>query len=1847
MIIRNHLLRYFGDSNLDVITSILIIDFMADMRQRKLSGTYINNAVRVLKMLLRQAVERDVLADYPIKKKIPKEKEKPLRLELTSDERARFFAVFDDEAGFRMFLESKRQLGPVRESDSFTKPRRFGGGLRSDSKAAGEAFERFRELRELFVVAIETGLRKSDLRNLRWDQIDVFGGFIRVLMQKTTLEAEIPISRACRDALDAAEVRSGHDEYVFLDARGRRYPFTRVFVVCLFWRRHLLISRVAFVFMTCDTRSVVDLRASPSACRSSRRRLDIRQRGWRSATRDRPPRRCGLWWWRSMRTLCHCRRSDRDGFRAFFEESASFIQIRVRHGPEALRSYTPGRRMPPEDTPLLESILCDGPTFISPRPPRSPMIRVVCHSCQKPLSLDETKLPEREISFPCPVCKTKISIDRRALINQAPADPGRAPSRMEKRTTEQELPGHEFFERAKAAGESHKYDEAMMWYLKGADAGNSWSMCNIGWLYSSGRGVTVDKARAAEWYLRAADSGDSLAMRNLADMCREGTGVPQDYEKALTWYRKGASLGDATCLFYVGWLYDNGWGITQDYKQAMTWYLKAAEQADSSAMRNVGVLYELGQGVPKDEVEASRWYLRAAELGDGLGMRNLGQAYQHGRGVKRDVAEAIRWYARAAETGIAKAYLDLAKLYHEGKDIAANPAEALKWYKKAAKAGDADAAKVVAALPAQEAATDSPSDSDEPAEVGRPTVDPPSLAPLPRRAEDRPFSEFELPNEMRTLITAIYDQLIAPCRAHVSAANQSRVRENRLAQEALTATESRVAAGVARIGQLCKDAEAHLQRNCDLETDTAMPDVAERRDHRPLDTALRELEEQLQSEASQFLSETNLPLWPANGAARVVIVVGTIFLAFQYWPLLFAWPLIVVVSRLIIAHQLTTRFKSCVTLAVSLRSDLEAALPVAKAVYQRAIDTADKSRANRMAEIRDWAAAVSQDLRERCKRLWEESGFAAEEWDSPAWQHWAPDASAEFAARIGTFRITADDLRSIFSDVSWDFSVPALIPFGDNRCLVLEAPHDARAATEGMRSVVVRALATTPPGKARFTFIDPVSLGQNVAEFMALGDAHRDLIGGKAWSEPHHVEQQLAELTEHMETVIQKYLRKDYATIRDYNQAAQEVAEPFRFIVVFDFPVNFTESSARRLVSIVRNGPRCGVYTFIVRDPSKPLPYGFNWLDLAQSATVIQWPGKGIGPVWSEGRLADASLTTDVLSNPDIVGRIMRDSGDSATEAMKVEVPFEKLLGLAALDVAGWWRQSAAKNLKVPLGPTGARKPQYLTLGEGLAHHVLVVGRTGSGKTNLMHVIITTIALAYSPDEVQLYLIDFKGGVGFKPYADRRLPHAAVIAIETEREFGMSVLQRLDRELKQREALFKAAGSGVDDLAKYRAVTAADKPLPRVLVIIDEFQEFFTQDDAIATQARAIFDRIVRQGRSFGLHLLLGTQSLSGAAELSSSTKGQMGVRIALPCSETDAQMILSDKNAAARLLSRPGEGIYNDGAGDVERNSPFQVALFSQEDLQFYLDAVAEMTSARNLARRPMIFEGNEPADFQECEYLRGGISTATSRTNAAWLGEAVAILPPVRAAFARQTARHLLIVDRDEEEGVGMTAAALVSLLRQHPTGTAKFHLLNYCSADAPWSSYCDDVREAFGDDIELLNRHTLSMRLNELVSAVNERLDSRSVAEKSSYLVIFGLHRARDLRASDEWNDSHSRDSAPAEQLVRLLRDGPEAGVHVIAWCDTVSNARRTVDRSLREFGMRVAAAMSTSDSDALLDCADAARLDKPHRALFYDEEKPGSLLKFRPYSVPSLALIRDLAAQRAWLQEAAARERPEVV
>lgn len=246
-------------------------------------------------------------------------------------------------------------------------------------------------------------------------------------------------------------------------------------------------------------------------------------------------------------------------------------------------------------------------------------------------------------------------------------------------------------------------------------------------------------------------------------------------------------------------------------------------------------------------------------------------------------------------------------------------------------------------------------------------------------------------------------------------------------------------------------------------------------------------------------------------------------------------------------------------------------------------------------------------------------------WSDGAWREWEPTQAVPGCLRVGTVVPDMPRFRFHFPD-NQPLAVPALVDYEAGKGIIIAADGALTEARQMAQSAILRLLATVPPASVRFVMVDPVSLGGNVAGFMALEKYEASLVGGKAWSDARHIEQALTEVTEHMETVIQKYLREDYKSIAEYNAKAR-VKEAYRIVVIFDFPVNFTEGTAKRLISIMRNGPRCGVFPIIVADNTKPLPYGVSWNDLTQFAMVLQ-PSDAPAVVLVDGQPSSPQVAT-------------------------------------------------------------------------------------------------------------------------------------------------------------------------------------------------------------------------------------------------------------------------------------------------------------------------------------------------------------------------------------------------------------------------------------------------------------------------------------------------------------------------------------------------------------------------------------------------------------------------------------------
>src|SRR5208282_2104333 len=677
------------------------------------------------------------------------------------------------------------------------------------------------------------------------------------------------------------------------------------------------------------------------------------------------------------------------------------------------------------------------------------------------------------------------------------------------------------------------------------------------------------------------------------------------------------------------------------------------------------------------------------------------------------------------------------------------------------------------------------------------------------------------------------------------------------------------------------------------------------------------------------------------------------------------------------------------------------------------------------------------------------------------------------------------------------FSVPLVLAYPLEGSILFETARTGNdEPVETINNVIFRLLSTTPPGKLSFTIFDPVGLGQNFAALMHLADYEESYINSRIWTQTGQIEEKLAELNEHMEKVIQMYLRNEYATITEYNAQAGSIAEKYHFLVIASFPVNFSDTAARRLRNIAASGARCGVYTLIHWDQRHALPQDFVPDELRKNSIGLVRVEKGFE--LSGWRKAGTRLVLDRPPSPEFATQFLNEVGQSSKDSNRVEVPFDQV----APPDAKLWTEDTTEELTVPIGRSGATKLQQLAIGKGTRQHALVAGKTGSGKSTLFHVIITNLALWCSPEQVEFYLVDFKKGVEFKCYATRRLPHAKVVAIESDREFGLSVLERVDAELRRRGDLFRQLG--VQDVAGYKKAGGTE-PMPRALLIIDEFQEYFTEEDRVSQGAAVLLDRIVRQGRAFGIHVLLGSQTLGGAYTLARATIGQMVIRIALMCNEADAYLIMDQDNPAPRLLSRPGEGIYNDTAGSIEGNSPFQTVWLPDHVRDVYLAKIRERADA-NRYPGPIVFEGNAPADVLENLPLRVALASPAVKAavpSRVWLGAPNSIKGPTEAVFQRQSGSNLLIVGQSEERSVTLLAIALVSLAAQYPKKSARFILLDSSPPGFPQREFLQRVIQAVPHEIVQVNNSNLAEIMNGLAEDL-KRSDEKGRAPETFVLI-----------------------------------------------------------------------------------------------------------------------------------------------
>ncbi|WP_204297838.1 FtsK/SpoIIIE domain-containing protein [Actinoplanes campanulatus] len=717
-----------------------------------------------------------------------------------------------------------------------------------------------------------------------------------------------------------------------------------------------------------------------------------------------------------------------------------------------------------------------------------------------------------------------------------------------------------------------------------------------------------------------------------------------------------------------------------------------------------------------------------------------------------------------------------------------------------------------------------------------------------------------------------------------------------------------------------------------------------------------------------------------------------------------------------------------------------------------------------------------------------------------------------------------------------DVRFPAVVPLLGTGHLTIDATATDPRVFGLLRSLLLRLLAAAPPGSLLVRAVDGVGGGAVFAPFEELSDAG-------LMSPPATDRQGLRDVLSEAE----KWLRPARSGGRRGRR------DRSLLVVIASLPELTEGEELRRIAALAQQGPDSGLHLIVAGWPPPPLTAETTQAPLPRTtaisvrnpyAIVGDPPGGTFGSAPAATWL-NAPVFLDEDPPPRLIDAVCRELAADSAEASRVALsdllPDEEL-----------WSQDAAAGVETVVGHHGD-VPLVLRFND-LTPHWMLGGRSGAGKTAFLINVLYGLGARYSPDELALYLLDFKEGVSFAEFVptqrDRTwLPHARAVGVESDREYGLAVLRELDAEMGRRSLAYKRAG--VSRFADLRAVAAEEGrggSLPRVLCVIDEFQVLLAGNDPMAAEAVALLESLARKGRSYGIHLVLASQTVLGVEALYAkrdSIFGQFPVRIALP----GGGDVLEPTNDAAAGLPM-GSAVVNTAGGlggprGATRGHE-RVVRFPDPhaDQRLLSDLRHRLWGARDQeAQPPRVFAGYAHQHLADDPTYRAALAGRVARP-AALVGRVIDVALS-SAAFPLDSSpgRHLAILG-SQPAGAEVLDAAARSLAACHPPRTTRFVI---ASMVAEGDELAAELAAEIGhrQEVTLVDAAGLAAELD---------------PERPGYRVVFGL------------------DAAPPGSLTglrRLLREGPSRGVHLLSWW-----------RGVRRFNEEIGGSMGREDVAGLL-------------------------------------------------------------
>lgn len=801
--------------------------------------------------------------------------------------------------------------------------------------------------------------------------------------------------------------------------------------------------------------------------------------------------------------------------------------------------------------------------------------------------------------------------------------------------------------------------------------------------------------------------------------------------------------------------------------------------------------------------------------------------------------------------------------------------------------------------------------------------------------------------------------------------------------------------------------------------------------------------------------------------------------------------------------------------------------------------------------------------------------------------------------------------------------------------LSYEGKEQQRPLQQQLRMLILRMFMSYPAAKVEVVRIDPMELGGTFTMFEQLGKEQQRITDSKTWSDEKEITDAITVLRQKMESIMAAY---------GENRESRLQREPIRILAITDFPRNFSEEALRNLQAIVRKAADCGVCVFIwARSEEVAKLVSGKQAIFSEIRRMLHVAEESNGVAMLETDFGEKIALrfdpmTDMAANSDkILATLVEGIHNAAPPKEHFMDMFEEDLN----DPNNWFHENSIRELSIPIGIQGADSVVRYVVGKsGIAanvHHAMVAGQTGAGKSTLLHTIIMSTLLNYAPDEVQLYLADFKEGVEFKKYSKFNLPSIRVIAIDCEKEFGLSILNELHTEMSRRYDLFDSEAD-CSSFQTYREKTG--KKLPRLLVIIDEIQELFRkgEEDEISTECAMILSRLLEKGRAAGIHLIMVSQNFDELSDVKTTMTTNSAIRIALMGADTNAQSVLGANNNGPLQLkqSAAGASIFNNDNGAQAANRVFRVALLEEDERRTLLEELSAIQNSEQFAERyptktRVLLTSAEDDMFNPFNQLilsgKAEQLMADPENYRLMIGEGFEMRRRFLVGITPEQGQNLMMVGSNEEAALSVFYFSILSLLYGElgNDGVEKDNQL-VCLLDLSDEEKYQKAENTsfvhlafcFPRQIKVAKVAQMEAMIDDVYETLMRRREGAEPATERLFLMLFGIDRMYLLAESGVYEDEE--ENSARFKLSEIIRCGAPYGITCIAWGETLDGIRQIVGKGMeRDFRVRIALqADAETRANFLYDKKKVAL--KKTTAIFVDVMHDRNPTHFRPYVVP---------------------------